>query len=236
MGLREEIKGKIDTYMKSRYEITDANVVPDKQSIGFGAKAKKIWARAVYFDLRNSRSLLAEHSELLAARVHKSFLYAASKCIRNEGGDIRSFSGDSILAFFAGSDDSVAASAVRAAMKTKCAVIELINPILKEKTGKRLDFGVGVAQGEIFVVKSGIPGDEMNQDLIWIGWSTYHAVEYGNRAKSPRSIWVSKNVFKSLQSDESMIYSDGKNMWVYAFVDLPTGKFKVYKTSYMWEI
>jgi hypothetical protein len=77
MSLSDEIRSKVNDYMTSRYEVVDARVVPGKPDVRFGPHAKKLWARAIYIDLRNSRTLLAEHTNLIAARVHKSFLYAA---------------------------------------------------------------------------------------------------------------------------------------------------------------
>jgi len=234
--LKDEIKEKVNTYMTSKYDVINAQVIPDKLSVGFGAKAKKLkHAIVMYTDLRDSRSILSDNEYLLTARAHKSFLYAASKCIRNEDGYLRSFNGDSVLSFFIG--DEAAKRAVRAAMKTKYAVTEIINPILEKKGKKKLNFGVGVAQGKTLVVKSGVPGDEMYQDLIWIGWPTYHAFEYGDRARSPKNIWISKNVYSSIQDDNLMIYSNGKNMWVYNDNhNFSFGNVRVYKTSYYWNI
>jgi len=236
MSLKEEIIQKVKDYMTSQYEVTDANVVPDKQSISFGAKAKKMkHAIVLYADLRDSRGILSDNSHILACRAHKAFLYAASKCIRNESGELRSFNGDSVLAFFMGED--AAKRAVRSAMKIKCAVITIINPILEEKEKKKLNFGIGIGQGEIMVVKSGVHGEEIYQDLIWIGWPTYHAFEYGNMAKSPRNIWISKNIWNAIKDDNSMIYSNGENMWVYSDDhEFSFGKVRVYKTSYYWNL
>ncbi|MFA5925621.1 MAG: adenylate/guanylate cyclase domain-containing protein [Parcubacteria group bacterium] len=236
MGLKEEITEKVKGYMGSAYEITDGNVIPDKQSIGFGAKAKRLkHAIVMYADLRGSRGILSDNTKLLTCRAHKSFLYAAAKCIRNEDGHLRSFNGDSLLAFFIGED--AAKRAVRAAMKIKFAVVKIINPILEEKGKKKLNFGIGIGQGEIMVVKSGVPGEEMYQDLIWIGWATYHAFEYGDRARSPRNIWISKNVYKTIEDDKSLTQSNGKSIWVYNDdQEFSFGKVRVYKTSYHWNI
>ena len=234
--LKDEINEKVEKYMKSSYDIQEGYSIPDKKDVGFGAKAKLLkHVIVMYADLRDSRSILSDDSQLLTARAHKSFLYAASKCIRNEDGYMRSFNGDSVLSFFTGEDATK--SAVRAAMKTKYAVEEIINPILEEKNKKQLNFGVGIGQGKVLVVKSGIPGEEIYQDLIWIGWSTYHAFEYGERARKPRNIWISRNVFNSIKDDDSMRYHDGKNMWVYDdSLTFTFGKVRIYKTSYRWVI
>lgn len=232
MSLGEEIKEKVEGYMGSSYESTDAVVVPDKQSIGFGAKAKNIKVGVVlYADIRGSRDLLSNGTPLSAARAHKSFLYAAAKCVRDQNGELRSFNGDSLIAIFMG--ENAAVRAVRSAMKIKGAVVNIIDPILEKKTNKKLNFGIGVAQGKILVVKSGVAGDEIYQDLIWVGWPTYHAFEYGDKARSPKNIWISKNVYSEIKDTNDVRFSDGEDMWVYN--DGHTfsfGKVRVYKTSY----
>ncbi len=238
MSLKEEISEKIADYMESKYDITNASAVPDKKSISFGPQAKKLWATVIYVDLRDSRKLLADNSEkahIQACKAHKSFIYAASKCTRYEGGELRSFNGDSILSFFTG--DDAAKRAVRAAMKTEFVTYKIINPALEQDMGKTLDFGIGIAQGYIYIVKSGVPGDEIYQDLIWMGRPTYHAFECGSLARSPYNIWISENIYKSIEKDNTMIYANGKNMWTPDDTHQFTiGKVRIFKTNYYWEI
>ncbi len=169
-------------------------------------------------------------------RTHKAFIYAAAKCVRAESGEPRSFAGDSILSFFPGSGEEPAKHAVRAAMKIKWALEEIINPVLIRDYKGKLDFGIGIAQGEIQVGKSGIAGDEDFQDLVWIGWPVYRAVEFGERASRPRAIWISNHVWKSISGDSNMTHSAGKPMWIREEETLPEGTFTVHKTSYRWPL
>jgi adenylate cyclase len=236
MSLKEEIETQVKGYLNSKYDIKEGYIIPDKTDIGFGAKAKILKRPvAMYVDLRGSRELLSDHTALIAARAHKSFLYAAAKCVRDQDGKLRSFNGDSLLSFF--SSEKASNRAVRSAMKLKGVINNIINPILEEKNIKKLNFGIGIGIGEILVAKSGIPGEEIHQDLIWIGWPTYHVFEYGNMAKSPKNIWISKNVFNEIKDDDYLRYSNGEDMWVYS--DSHTfsfGKIRVYKTQYQINI
>lgn len=236
MGLKEEIDAQVSKYLKSQYEVSEGYSIPEKSDIAFGPRAKKLkHAVVLYADLRGSKKILSERSALTAVRAHKAFLYAASKCIRAQDGKLRSFNGDSVMAFFSGEDD--AKRAVKAAMKTKAAVLKIVNPILEQKGIPGLDFGIGIAQGDILAAKSGMPGNELHQDLIWIGWATYHAFQYGDKAGNPSNIWISKNVYKSIEKDDSMIKSNGKNMWVYNDDhEFSFGKVRVYKTSFYWNL
>jgi len=95
-----------------------------------------------------------------------------------------------------------------------------------------LDFGIGIAQGEISVVKSGIPGEDITQDLIWLGWPTYLAYEFGNTAKSPYNIMISKNVYNALEEEGKLIYSGTNNMWTIGNSNFNSGDQSYFTTSY----
>lgn len=233
MGLKDEIISRIGEVVDQTYTATDANVVPNRDSVTFGPTSKKLFARVLYIDVRGSRSLLSEHDQTTVLKAHKAFIYAVTKCVRAEGGEPRNFSGDSILAFWAGKGGTTAKAAVRAAMKSRFAIDSLLNPRLREKYGVALDYGMGVAQGEVLVGKSGVAGDANFQDLIWIGWSVYHAVSYGDRASKPKAIWISRNIHSSIKNESSLTTgSDGKNIWVWKEETFPIGTVRVYKTSY----
>ena len=235
MGLKNDIESRVSEVIDDSYEITDARVTPSRESVTFGTTAKKFFARVLYIDLRGSQQLLSDHQHITVLKAHKAFVYAVAKCIRAEGGDPRSFNGDSVLAFWAGSRDAVAKKAVRAAMKTRYAIDEIINPKIESKYSDSLDFGIGIAQGDIYVGKSGVAGDADFQDLIWIGWPIYHAVRYGDKAKKPKAIWISKNIWASIKDDENMtIGGDEKEMWTYDDESFSFGTVRVYKTSYRW--
>jgi len=237
MGLKDDIESRVSEVIDESYDTTDARVTPSRGSVTFGATAKKFFARVLYIDLRGSQQLLSDHQHITVLKAHKAFVYGAAKCIRAEGGDPRSFSGDSVLAFWSGSGNDVAKKAVRTAMKIRYAIDEIINPKLMEKYSDSLDFGIGVAQGAIHVGKSGVAGDADFQDLIWIGWPVYHAVRYGDKAKKPKAIWISKNIWAAIKDDTKMtVGGDGKNMWTYNDETFSFGTVRVYKTSCRWSI
>lgn len=234
MGLREEIAARTAEIFTAKYNVSESETIPRRTALTFGSTAKKIWARVLYIDLRRSRQLLSDHTHRMALRAHKAFLYATAKCVRAESGEPRSFGGDSVLSFFAGRGSDTAKRAVRAAMKTRWALDKIVNPALKRDYDSTLDFGIGVAQGEIHVGKSGIAGDEEFQDLVWIGWPVYLAVEYGEKASKPYAVWISDNIWKAIEDDPNMTHSKGESMWIWADETLPNGSFRVYKTSYWW--
>lgn len=236
MGLKSDIRKRVREQLSERYKVTKAHTVPSRESLTFGATAKKMWGRAVYIDVRGSRDIVSKASALDALKVHKSFLYAVAKCIRNEGGEPRSFGGDSVLSFFPGKGSDVACSAVRAAMKVRYAVDDILNPIIKDKFAVTLNYGIGIGQGPIYVGKSGIAGDESFQDLVWLGFAVYHAVAYGDKASTPKALWISDKVYQAIKDEKSVTHSNDKHMWVWAKESIGFGTFKVHKTTYRWVI
>jgi len=86
MSLKDQIEAKAKEYLNSTYDIDEGHVIPDKSDIGFGAKGKKLkHAIVMYVDLRGSRKLLSSNTDLVAAKAHKAFLYAASKMYKRPG-------------------------------------------------------------------------------------------------------------------------------------------------------
>ena len=77
----------------------------------------------------------------------------------------------------------------------KIGFVNKINDILKNNDKNKIDFGIGIAQGDVMVAKSGKAGDDKTkQDLVWIGIPVYVAVELSEYGKSSENIWISDNV------------------------------------------
>lgn len=235
MSLKQQILDQTDIYITSKYTINEGYTIPFKPNVTFGAQAKKLkHAVAVYVDIRGSRKILSKYGPIETARAHKAFIYAVSKCLKSEDGHVRSFNGDSILCFFSGENSSI--RAVRAAMKAVYAVRNFVNPKLVDNFQEGLDFGIGISQGEITVVKSGLPREEITQDLIWLGWPTYIAYEYGNITRSPNNIMISHTVYAAITKEEKLIYTNGQYMWETGNITLKSGTRSYYSTNYGWVI
>lgn len=231
MGLKETIEDKVKEYLFAPATVIDGHGVPHREDVLFGQEAQKSWSVVMYVDLGEIMTAFAGQANLLLSRVHKSFFYTASECIKNEKGDFRNFNIENILAFFTGHDS--AKRAVRSAMKIKCAIATIVNPLLKQQTGKECDFGIGVGQGEIIVAKSGMPEDERYQDLLFMGLPVFHAFEFGMKARSPHNIWISRYVFDSIKDEDALVRSQGQDMWVFNEEhQFPFGQGDVYKTTH----
>lgn len=226
----------IRSMLSDSYKKEDTSIVPKKGDLTFGNTLKKIKHTVVFYvDMRGSRKIIQDSTSFMSIKVHRSFLQAITYCVENRGGHFRSFNGDGALAFFVG--DNASTNAVKAAMDLKRYVME-INEIVEEKVSKKVDFGVGIGQGAIYVAKSGKRGDDnTKQDLVWVGLPVYVAVELSDKARSSYNLWISPAVKSSLDKEGDKFVltddDDGTTIWRKESKTLKSiGDTTVYKTSY----
>ncbi len=238
MATNQEVLDQIKKYLNESYTHSTTYSVPKKNDLTFGNTVKKLeHAKIFYIDMRKSRKILTDATDFWSVKIHKAFLRAVIHCIEKRGGHLRSFNGDGILAFFI--DDNAASRAIRAAMDIKGYVNE-INEILVANDKNKIDFGIGIAQGQIMVAKSGKGGDDQTkQDLIWIGTALYVAVELSELGKTSKNIWVSDNVFNSvIKEGDSLdtLKHDGEWIWFYEHKTLNNGYQKVHHTKWYFNV
>jgi adenylate cyclase len=114
-----DIENRVRDYLGGDYEVTETQTIPSVDSVPFGKKVKKMKLCAYCIDLRKSSELLVIHQKQTSGKIHKAFLAAASKVVLENDGEIRSFNGDSLLAFWPAHYKWQLSAAIRAAMITK---------------------------------------------------------------------------------------------------------------------
>jgi class 3 adenylate cyclase len=203
----------IKGYLNESYERQTTSTVPKRSDLTFGNTLKTMdHAVVFYVDMRSSRKVIQDTTEFVSAKAHKAFLQAVVYCVENRDGHFRSFNGDGALAFFRGAN--AASRAVRAALDLKAYVMQINGVLTRQGTG--IDFGVGIGQGKVHVVKSGKRGDDQTkQDLVWIGLPVYVAVELSDFGSTPNNIWISPYVRESIgkQNHLNVVNHNGKSMW-----------------------
>jgi class 3 adenylate cyclase len=204
----------IKSLLSESYTRQDTSGVPKRADLTFGNTIKRVkHAVVLYVDMRSSRKIMQDATVFVSAKAHKAFLQSLIYCVENRDGHFRSFNGDGALAFFTGLN--AASRAVCAAMDFKAYVLK-VNDVLAAQ-GTSLDFGVGIGQGEVHVVKSGKRGDDQTkQDLIWIGWPVYVAVGLSDLGSSPHNIWISKVVRETIGKESHLWVvnnRNGESMW-----------------------
>jgi adenylate cyclase len=227
----------IKSYLKESYDRQNTTTVPTRTDLTFGNTIKTIQHAVVFYvDMRSSRKVVRDTTEFVSAKVHKGFLQAIVYCVENRDGHFRSFNGDGALAFFVGTN--AASRAVRAALDLK-AYVRQISDVL-DGMGTQIDFGVGIAQGKVHVVKSGKAGDDATkQDLVWIGLPVYIALELSDFGEKPDNIWITHTVRDAIDDEDhlNVVYSNGKSMWTKTTRKLKSvGNYNVRYTTYFSSI
>lgn len=246
MGLKNDITEKVKEILDTNFLNVDIAYVPEitDTKLTFGNKGLKFEATVLYIDLRDSTKILNKHNKSTIAKIHKAYLYTTVKIAKSLGGEVRSFNGDSVLAFFQGTTQNTLSNAVKAAMKIRYMIANAesgINTLLEKYSA--VDFGIGIDDGNILCVKVGIGGDENTKDLIWIGNAVNKSVMISDECKAEYYIGISSYVYNNL--NDEVKYGTKKNAWGQeeevnmwnAYQFLYNGKHETfYKTSWYWTI
>ena len=194
--------------------------------------------------MRDSTEVLNKHNKPTIAKIHKAYLHTTVAIAKSLGGEVRSFNGDSVLAFFQGTTKQSLSNAVKAAMQIRYMIASSdsgINNLLSKYSA--VNFGIGLDHGTILCAKVGIGGDNNTKDLIWIGNSINKSVIISDECSEYSYIGISKFVYDNLL-DEVKYGSQENNWGQKTNVDMWTsysvkynGEFQTfYKTSWQWTI
>ena len=192
--------------------------VPDVGDLAFGKSGKEIELAMLFIDIRESTTIVDGFRRVTAARMYKSFLWGVAQIARANSGELRSFNGDGVLMAFSG--DAKCSNAAKAALQMSWFVKNTLKPKLEayfsnnnQLSDMEFDFDVGVDVGKVLVVRGGIRG-ENNNDLVWVGNATNHAVKLSSVTDDGYHIFISEAVFKKL-NDSSKYGGSAANelMW-----------------------
>lgn len=213
MGFVIDLENQVRDYLDGDYEITEMETIPSIENVPFGKKAKKINLCAYCIDIRKSTELLMVHHKQTSGKIHKAFLAIVSKVVLENGGEIRSFNGDSLLAFWPAYRKSQITTAVKAAMTTKWLLDVKLSPLFEKY--EKIDFGIGIDWGEVYILRAGLPRNNNNNDLVFIGKCVNYATAIANQAKGPSHIEISEDTYYNLEEDLILGDSNGQkvNMW-----------------------
>ena len=246
MGLKEDITAKVKEIIDTNVTIQEVNYIPDltDNKLTFNGAGVKFHAAVLYIDMRDSTEVLNKHNRPTIAKIHKAYLHTTVKIATSLGGEVRSFNGDSVLAFFQGNTKSAINSAVKAAMNI-CYMITNKESGINELLAKysAVNFGIGIDFGKILCTKIGVGHDNNTQDLIWIGNSVNKSVVISDDCEASNYIGISWIIYNNL-SDELKYYKYKDNygfersvdMWTAHMIDYNGEREWIYKTNYYWTI
>lgn len=234
MGFVIDLENKVREYLEGDYEVSETETIPSVDDIPFGKKARKMKLCAYCIDIRKSTELLTVHQKQTSGKIHKAFLAIASRVVLENGGEIRSFNGDGLLAFWPAKYQSQISDAVKCAMITKWLIDIKLSPLFEKYV--KLDFGIGIDYGEVYIVRAGISRNANNNDLVFIGKCVNYATAIANQAEGPSHIEISEITYSNLEKECIYGNSNGEevNMWGDGSVEWKDNRHTTKLTNWYW--
>ena len=230
MGLKADLQKQVSSIYDEKWRRRDGRKVPEDVDLSHGNEAVDLQATILYTDLSASTKLVDNYKDWFAAENYKAFLQCATRLIRSEGGEVRSFDGDRVMGIFIG--ESKNTSAVRTALKINWAVKHIIQPKLKkhyENSKYVMKHVTGVDSTKVMAAKAGIRN---NNDIVWIGRAANHAAKLSAMSDS-YATWITDRVYDSMNDDTK--FSNGKNMWEERKWTAQNNR-RIYRSSYWWSL
>ena len=230
MKTSSEILTVIKSILNTDWKRCEKKFVPSPQNIALTNEAGVLEGAVLYADMKGSSDLVHNYKDFFAAEMYKSFLTAVCEVIRNNSGEITSFDGDRVMAVFVG--DCKCSNAAKTALQI-CAIVRKINELVAGQystTTYRIDYAVGVDVSDLFVVRTGVRGDN---DLAWIGDAANVAAKLSEIRDPDSKSFISGRMFERINDDSK--YSTAtkeKCMWVLTQKEL-LGQ-KVYGSTWRW--
>lgn len=224
MGTPEDLLSGVDDIFIGSFEASPGTVIPDVSDITLTAnKGRELDLAMLYIDIRKSTTLVAGVRRTTAAKMYKAFLMGAARLATLNSGEIASFNGDGVLMAFAGTARH--SNAARCAMNLAWFNWYVLKPKLqalfaknKELENFDFQFGTGIYEGKVLVVRAGIKGPN-NNDRVWVGNPTNLAVRLSNLGSYPYHTWVFPDIFSSLTPDVLYYGPDQQKMWTWDGAD-----------------
>ncbi len=211
MALSDDLRKEVDGVINQAWDVRDGEVVPTTDKVALAGGGVKLEATMLYADLADSTEI-AMWDRRVAAKLFKAFLACASRLIRAQGGELRSFDGDRVMGVFLGNSKNT--SAAKCALQINWAFINLIKPkfetqyeVMRNGTYK-LAHCTGVDTSEVLVVRAGIRN---NNDLIWVGSSPNVAAKMSAFRDGPYFSFISGAVYDRLSPEAKV--TNNQSMW-----------------------
>jgi class 3 adenylate cyclase len=243
MSLKDDILAKAKEIKNATFTKKDTYSIPniDTSSLTFGCTGLNFPATVLYIDMRGSTKVLNTHQRRVVAKIHMTYYHAIVKIAKADGGEIRSFNGDSLLVFFYGKSSEVIKRTVLSAMKMSYAINKIVNETLTQYTD--IDFGIGIDCGDVLATKVGLGGPSDNKDLIWIGNAVNRSTKISDKCNNPFHIGISTTVYNSLddgmkfqETSTTPWHTQQKPIWTTAWLNYNDNTEVIYKTNYWLEV
>lgn len=195
MSWMDDLYNKINEYTNGYYTQNASNSIPSLYNVGMGKSYVKTPVCAYCIDMRKSSSLIDKYGMESSVKIHKSFMTIASRVVIENGGRIRSFNGDGLLALWVNNGSNDIALAVKTAMMTKYFITNKLATFFNTYD---IDFGIGIDISDMFTIRVGNQKNMDENDLVFVGKSVNFATKISNNMVKPNNIGISKEAYYSL--------------------------------------
>ncbi len=232
MGLVNDVSNKVKDYLDGDYEVEEVESIPSVENVPFGKKAKKMYVTVFNIDLRKSSELLDIHQRQTSGKIHKAFLTATAMVVKEYGGQIRSFTGDGLQALWLAQYMKEISESVKTAMILSWFLNNKLSPYFEKYS--KLDFGIGIDFGLVYILRAGISRDANNNDLIFIGNCINFSVAMSKNTSYPYNIEISNNTYTNLTDEVKYTTKNNQktDMWERSSVKWKNKTFSTKKTHY----
>jgi class 3 adenylate cyclase len=234
MALKDELENRVSEIFKEKWEEYEPDEVPAPEDLGLWNEAAKFErATVLYADLSSSTDMVDSKQWGFSAEVYKTYLYCATRLIRNAGGTITSYDGDRVMGVFVGQSQSTPAA--KCALKINWAVQNIINPKLKAQyptTDFVVKQVVGVDTSLLRAARTGVRGDN---DVVWVGRAANYAAKLTSLKVEGIRSWVTKSAYDKMTDEAKYSTNGNQPMWKqYKWTQF--GDREIYGSSWSWEI
>jgi len=229
--LRPDLESDVKKIFRERWSKRDGQVVPEPVNLTLGNDAVELDATVLYADLSDSTKLVDSYSAQFAAEIYKTYLAAAARIVKHEGGTITAYDGDRVMAVFIGKSKNT--SAVRAAFKINGAVWDIIKPSLKAQypsAAYDLKHVVGIDTSKLFVSRIGVRNDN---DLVWVGRAANYAAKLSSLSNE-FAIYVTYSIYDNMH-ESVKLSGNHANMWQER-VWTTMGNMRIYGTTWKFGV
>lgn len=194
-GAVKRVRDDVARIIRAQLRYTNAQKIPQIEDIAYD-ETKTLEAAVMHIDIRQSSKIAELYSAVTALKIYKIFHSTVVTIIKQKGGQIRTFAGDRIAAFF-DTEKYQRTRAVETALFIQAVIDEILNPVLSQQYRFFLEYGIGIDFGKMLVGRIGQYGSS-NNDLVWAGVAVNHASKL---ADYDAGIFISSNVYTNMASN-----------------------------------
>ncbi|WP_298772478.1 adenylate/guanylate cyclase domain-containing protein [uncultured Fibrobacter sp.] len=208
---------RIDAILSSSdTDYSSVDYIPARSSFSYenGVYTKAI---ALFIDIIGSSNLTSSHTKPVIAKIYRSFISECTAILNAEEiCEEININGDCVWGVFNAGENANYGVVFHVAARLN-SLIDCLNEMMDLHGYKNIQAGIGIADGNVLIVKAGYPGSALN-DLIWMGdainLACHLASEAGRNGLEP--ILMTKSIVCRVNRRRQSLVLPTKNSNIYS--------------------